>query len=237
MTRLIIGLTGNKGSGKDSFSKALKDIPYNGENRRRFLSSIKYWQPDPDPMVLVRIEKMMKMTPSVGFADNLREVCAVAFQQQIELFTNVEVKDSPALPVTPCSHLGLEDDPLKTDFTPRDVQREVAETLRAIFPTIWIDPVIKKINGFREVNWIVTDLRYPDQAYALKHYTKDSKVVVVNIKRPGFNGDSHVSETSFASIPHDYMLINDSTLEHFENKCRNLLANIYYKHLTETRVS
>jgi hypothetical protein len=226
MRRLIIGLTGNKGSGKDTFAQVVKDyVTMPMDLRQKIIRDCLGSNNIPSEAGF-NIDLQLTMTKQIAFADRLRTVCAEAFEQPIQLFTDVSVKDSPALPVTQCQTLGG-DTPLKTDFTPRDVQREVAERLREIFPSIWIDPVVSAINRRKGSRWLITDLRYPEQWVGLKEGIPDTEFYVLNIRRPGHDGDSHISETSFAGIPYDHQILNQGTLDQFRTECFNTLVKIY----------
>lgn len=57
---------------------------------------------------------------------------------------------------------------------------------------------------------VVTDVRFANEAKMIKVLGG----AIININRPGCDGDDHVSENSLPDIYHDYTLDNNSTVEH-----------------------
>lgn len=70
----------------------------------------------------------------------------------------------------------------------------------------WITRVARKMRETRAKNVLITDIRFPEEVILV-----DS---VVRIVRPGVGPvNDHVSETGINSIPHDFILYNEGSLE------------------------
>ena len=89
------------------------------------------------------------------------------------------------------------------------------EAMRSRFgPSVWSDRVLARVAERRAlphpVRTVVTDVRFPDEAEAIKA----AGGVVLRILRPsqGVNTDTHASEAAMASIVADAEIINDGSV-------------------------
>lgn len=103
------------------------------------------------------------------------------------------------------------------------MQRLGTECGRAmISDTVWIDAALKGISG----NVVVTDVRFPNEAYAIEE-TYDGRVLRIN--RPGVGpANDHPSETSLDDHDFYQVIENDGTLEDFADKVRKFIADERY---------
>ena len=70
-------------------------------------------------------------------------------------------------------------------------------------------------------NWIITDVRFPNEAKAVK----DRGGILIRINRPGFeNTGDHLSEIALDDYKNfDTIIINDGTIEDLSKKIKEFL--------------
>lgn len=79
-----------------------------------------------------------------------------------------------------------------------------------------------KIGHLRESNWVITDVRFPNEAKAIK----DRGGILIRINRPGLVESNHLSETSLDSATFDFVINNDKDIEHLINEVRKILEKL-----------
>lgn len=173
----------------------------------------------------------------VAFADKLRSAVHSVFGLSYDQMLDRNLKDAVV------DSWGL---------TPRFIlQRFGTEVARSIHSETWIRALKREIDadsdqglwppvevsengqpGGRRVwqveipAFAITDVRFINEANAIKEWGG----YVVEITRPGCDGDNHASETELDGYPFDYTLANDSTLEEFKKRVEDLLAGIRLRH-------
>lgn len=81
---------------------------------------------------------------------------------------------------------------------------------------------ILTIKGKKKVkypNWIITDMRFPNELKAVK----DKGGISIRVERPGLLESNHLSETSLDSATFDFVINNDKDIEHLINEVRKIL--------------
>ncbi len=98
---------------------------------------------------------------------------------------------------------------------------------------VWVDATLKSYDGMgksdliywkrkERANWIVHDVRFPNEAEAIKN--RGGKII--RISRPGVGPvNGHISETALDDYPWDHVIENDSTVESLHHKVRSILGN------------
>lgn len=77
-----------------------------------------------------------------------------------------------------------------------------------------------KLSEYNPSKWIITDVRFPNEAQAIK----ERGGVVVRINRPGFGPvNGHQSETAMDGWDFDYILDNDGDMYRLKQKVENFL--------------
>lgn len=102
-----------------------------------------------------------------------------------------------------------------------------------INPNIWVLSTLRKWNDNQ--NWIITDVRFPNEAEAIK----ERGGVLIKVERPGMkNNDPHPSENALNDYSDfDYFVLNDEGLEEMQEQveliCTDLdiISNAYYAKL------
>ena len=70
---------------------------------------------------------------------------------------------------------------------------------------------------------IITDIRFPDEFEVLKNMGG----TIIKITRPSYSiNDNHISEKNISKIDGDHHLINEGTLEEYQNKIEQLYLKI-----------
>jgi hypothetical protein len=68
-----------------------------------------------------------------------------------------------------------------------------------------------------ENNWIITDLRFPNELEAIKKRNG----LTIRINRPGLEENNHISETALDNADFDYVIDNNTSL-------KALINSVYY---------
>ena len=78
-------------------------------------------------------------------------------------------------------------------------------------------------NGYP--NWIITDVRFPNEAQAIK----DRGGIIIRVERPNLLNNQnninleHISETSLEDYKFNYYICNDSSIENLIEQIKNIL--------------
>jgi hypothetical protein len=73
-------------------------------------------------------------------------------------------------------------------------------------------------------NWVITDVRFPNEADAIKQ----EEGILIRVNRSGVGPvNDHESETSLDGWGFDYIIDNDSTLGSLKRKVKEILNEIY----------
>lgn len=209
---MLIGVTGYKGSGKDTFAEIIKE--FMGDAPK--ISPMNWLTPASDKVHMH------------AYADALKRVCAIMYDIPIEWFYDNEKKN-----------MVLEQYPY---CKVREVLKRVGtDAVRLQFPDTWVEAtsrnVKKSMERYGALVTFVTDVRYPDNETA---YIKKHGGVIVRIYNPHVHLDSdHSSETGIDEIPADYVINNDMTDE-FWPRSINLFKQIvtdFHQHIEETETA
>lgn len=108
-------------------------------------------------------------------------------------------------------------------------QRYGTEAHREIFgPDFWVDKVLppptkRGINSHNKRLWIVTDVRFPNEALRIRELGG----TIINVTRPSVeNIDNHVSENALNNYFIDYELVNDGSLEQLKERTIEIVKKI-----------
>lgn len=87
---------------------------------------------------------------------------------------------------------------------------------------IWVKHVKKHmLDNYHHINWVIPDVRFPDEAKAIKSWGGE----VWRVDRPGLpGGDGHASETSMDGYGDwNKIIVNDGTLDDLYTKVDHAL--------------
>lgn len=182
MTRTIIGLTGLKGSGKDTFASELCDS-YS-------FSRLAFAQPLKAMMYMLLINAGMN-------------------HKEIEEALNGEDKEKPL-------------DVLCGRTARHAMQTLGTEWRNTINKDLWVKMLLSKINRSSDSNIVITDVRFPHEADALR----ELGAKIVRIIRPGIYASNHPSESQIIYISVDYEIINNLTINDLNTQSTSMLRSL-----------
>lgn len=171
-----------------------------------------------------------------SFAHKLKQVASILFNVPIENWEDSDFKNK---------FLGFDKDGV---ITPRVILQRIGESLRkGVDENIWVNALLntsmlkveeaksnKGIEGDsaqeesidrtitvkkKLPNWIITDVRYPNEAEAIKSLGG----ILIRVDRETGYKDNHISETALDDYDGwDYIIDNNGTLEDLRNKVEEL---------------
>lgn len=143
----------------------------------------------------------------VHIASKLKNVCKVLFDFTDDQL-NSDAKDviNADYNTTPRKLL---------QFIGTDIMQYEIQKILNCGRDFWIDDFVKNIRK-KEMNFVVSDLRFVHEYNKLKNEFKDDFVVIKVIGK--CNSDDHIAENDWKNIVHDYEIINNSTIEDLKAK-------------------
>jgi len=151
------------------------------------------------------------------FAGKLKEIAALLIGCNVSDFEDREFKEAK---------LGEEWD----DLTPRKLLQLLGTEAgrQIIHPNIWVNALfadygerIFNDGGWEYPNWIITDVRFPNEAQAIR----DRGGIMIRIERPGCEshcGGQHASETALDTYDFDYVIDNEGNIDELIEKIKQL---------------
>jgi len=96
---------------------------------------------------------------------------------------------------------------------------------------VWVKSLWYKILDDMNSNYVVTDVRFPNELDYFKENANKGEFVSIKVVRPGFEGtvglSSHASEAY--DLECDHMVINDGSIEDLEGKISKVLDDTVNK--------
>lgn len=156
---------------------------------------------------------------NVKFADKLKDFVCELINCTRENLEDEDFKNK---------HLGsewifLDNDGITQAMTPRLLMQKIGtDALRNnVHKNIWVNATFSRY--CEKCNWLITDLRFPNELSAIK--AKGGITIRVN-RSSILNNDSHESETSLDYSEFDYIIENNSDLESLKEKVKNILEDL-----------
>ena len=177
---MIIGISGKAGSGKDTAAKMLEVLYANPDISYEDFANKRY--------------KNFADIQIVHFADSLKETAQVLFRIG-EWETNTQEGKK-----TTINWIGK---------TVRELLQGIGQGLRdAIDPNLWVKILFANTEGWS--NYIIADVRYPNEVYAIKKRNG----ILIRIDRNGAGAGNHSSETALDDYNDwDFHIGNNGSLE------------------------
>ena len=177
---MIIGISGKAGSGKDTAAKMLEVLYANPDISYEDFANKRY--------------KNFADIQIVHFADSLKETAQVLFRIG-EWETNTQEGKK-----TTINWIGK---------TVRELLQGIGQGLRdAIDPNLWVKILFANTEGWS--NYIIADVRYPNEVYAIKKRNG----VLIRIDRKGAGAGNHSSETALDNYKEwDVHIENNGSIE------------------------
>lgn len=114
---------------------------------------------------------------------------------------------------------------IKTSYS-RKVLQEIGGAcntgMRKLSPGCWVRYAVKQCT---EGRWVITDLRFKDEAYAVEMFGNSQ---IWRVERPTFEttGANHESEKDMDDYPFEVVITNDSTIEDLHAKVDRIIRPI-----------
>jgi hypothetical protein len=253
---MIIGINGKIASGKDTVGKIIQYLIYFDKTQIQPSLGIDGYIANQilNPSYLYYETSIIQKTgwEDKKFAGKLKETASLLTGIHVEKFEDQEFKKT---------YLGKEwNSPYNIPFSGPDfVEHDGAMTVRTLLQrlgteamrdglhaNVWVNalfadyiPVVKEWDELGNdtlveyPNWIITDMRFPNEMEAVKLRFG----ITIRVVRPEFNvntitgekhavelhKDLHPSETALDDATFDYEIVNDGTLEDLVEKVREIL--------------
>ena len=177
-----------------------------------------------------------------SFADKLKDAVSAMFDWDREMLEG-KSKDSREWREQPDVFWSKETD---QSITPRLVlQKFGTECMRqGFFDGIWVSLVKKKILDNPDTNWIIHDVRFPNEVKMLKEVggsvwrvkRGDDPIWFSHFKYHGVQPQNiHPSEYAWANTDFDYMLENNSSIEQLNVGVDNIISDLQKDRLVSNR--
>jgi hypothetical protein len=183
------------------------------------------------------------------FASKLKEIATILTRIPSEMFENQDFKKTylgNEWDLTKkTDHTLIENgkaasEYVKSKMTVRDLLQKIGtEAMRnGLHPDTWVNalfadykPVVKEWDELgndtlvQYPNWIITDMRFPNEMQAVKA----NGGITIRVVRPSDKEiplDLHPSETALDDAEFDYEIINDGTIEDLKEKVEGIILHI-----------
>ena len=218
---MIIGVSGRINSGKDTVGSIIKYwLNWAGKGKAGSYSSYMLMDHWYNPMDW-QVKK---------FADKLKYMTALLTGATLEQLEDREFKNSYLPPcwdiekqMTECDGNDGVDGYAVMPMTYREFMQKLGtEAIRkGLHTDTWVNALMADYDS--SSNWIITDLRFPNEYKAIK----DKGGITIRVTRPRAVYDSlHESETALDSQKFDYYLNNTGSIEDLVIDVRDLLITI-----------
>ena len=104
----------------------------------------------------------------------------------------------------------------------RHLVREIGMLMRKYDDKQFTKYVVNEIEYRPNDVWVVTDLRFDNEWLVLKQLGAK----VINIKRPNYEFDGHITERGFNESLVDYQLLNDGDLTYLKTRVNSIMDSI-----------
>lgn len=211
---MLLGINGKIGSGKDTVGRIIQYLTYDWSHLRP-ISPFSYQDFDriafPNGFIPVGQNVIYPPTWSImKFAGKLKQIATILTGIPIEKFEDQEFKKTEMDDVWAVNRMPI---------TVRQfLQRLGTEAIRDnLHPNAWVNALLADYKGD---NWIITDLRFPNEFAALKR--KDA--LLIRVVRPGLEYANHISETALDSYVFDEEIVNDGTIDELIEKVKEMMT-------------
>ena len=235
---MIIGINGKIGSGKDTVGKIIQYLTANEEVKQ--VTTLEEWLDSDDLNGRDFNWKIKK------FAGKLKQIASLLTGIDVEKFEDQDFKQSymgeqwAKTPIAPLSEATLFDAvDLNNLMTYREfLQKLGTEAMRdGLHTNVWVNALFADYKGRKTKihqltpvkqdfvvdtypNWIITDMRFPNEMEAVK----ERKGITIKVVRPGVLVGTHASEIALDDAEFDYEIENNGTIEDLVEKVRQILT-------------
>jgi len=230
---MIIGISGRIGSGKDTVGSIIQYLTYGADK-----ANISYDDWNGQPVWGTKNNPFHKSTWEIKkYAGKLKQMASLLTGIPVEDFEDQEFKKS---------YLGAEwgtvkSNPLNAvpvfeniEFNHLMSVRELLQKLGTeairdgLHPNAWVNALMceykrPKMSEYNPSNWIVTDVRFPNELEAIEDVKGLTLKVIRPVKKSKTTARLHPSETSLDKARFNYTIFNDGSIEDLIEKVRQIL--------------
>lgn len=194
---MIIGLSGKKQTGKDTICNIIRALD--------IYERVDSWT-DKEQAAKTFYKGGTSLGYSIwskhAFADPLKKMaCILTGFPNVSFFESAEIKNT-----------------LNATFgvTNREILQILGQSLRDnLCEDVWVKMLIRDYHLHDKPNWIVTDIRMPNELEAIKKLGG----IVIRVNRNTGYSDNHISETALDNCTDfDYVIDNNGTIEELIQK-------------------
>ena len=203
---MIIGINGKIGSGKDTVGKIIQYL------RCHNTGEITIQDVMSNPEHEWWLEEQSKFEIK-KFAGKLKETASLLTGIDIEDFEDQEFKKLYMSP--------------EWGMTYREfLQKLGTEAMReGLHTNVWVNALFAdykppKMSQYNPSNWIITDMRFPNEMEAVV----EKGGITIRVVRPGTVTGEHPSEIALDGHTMHYEIINDGTIEYLVEKVKEILT-------------
>jgi len=233
---MIIGINGKIGSGKDTVGSIIQYLTYGADK-----ANISYDNWDGQPVWGTENNSFHKSTWEVKkFAGKLKTTASLLTGIPVEMFEDQEFKKTNLSD----EWSNLQQSGRSKVLLPMTVreflQKLGTEAMRdGLHTNVWVNALFADYKPTQMVssfpppateeeyiaqqgypNWIITDMRFPNEMEAVEK----REGVTIRVVRPGTNVGTHPSETALDDAYFDHVISNDGTIEDLIEKVRQILT-------------
>lgn len=237
---MLIGISGKIGSGKDTLGKLIQYANYLHNRGDRHAMSVEKWLKDE----YGRAAEYMCGWEIKKFAYKLKQIASLLTGIPIEKFEDQDFKETFLDKQWNMPMVNLRHEAIVQESVPMKVREFMqllgTEAMRFVLhEDVWVNALFANYlpltqsdrGGFEYPNWIITDVRFPNEAKAIK----DRGGILIRVNRGrGFvsagnwrgEGGTHTSEFMLDDYSFDAVYKNDGTIEELAEFAKRILYNI-----------
>jgi ABC-type oligopeptide transport system ATPase subunit len=215
---MIIGINGKIGSGKDTVGKIIQYLQCHNTGEITIQDVIS------NPEHEWWLEEQSKFEIK-KFAGKLKQIASLLTGIPIEMFEDQEFKKTNLEKNWDIKSKYRDRRP-PTPMTVREfLQKLGTEAMReGLHTNVWVNALFAdykppKMSEYNPSNWIITDMRFPNEMEAVI----EKGGITIKVIRPETSTGTHPSEIALDGHTMHYEIINDGTIEDLVEKVREIL--------------
>jgi hypothetical protein len=203
---MLIGISGKAQSGKDTVAKIIRNYSSRNWEFKKFADPLK-------DMTCLLIGCTREQLEDIDFKNTSLGIDWVRYKEDfLGKVYNTEKEAQEAISMNYAIQ----------ELTPRLLMQLLGTECgrNLIHPNIWVNAVMRNYRFSPSINWIITDVRFPNEAKAVI----DRGGLLFRIERPGIPLLDHASETALDQYDDwNEVIYNDSSLIELEEKIQKLV--------------
>ena len=203
---MIIGINGKIGSGKDTVGKIIQYLQCHNTGE----ITIQDVMSNPEHEWWLEEQSKFEIKK---FAGKLKEIGSILSGIVADQFEDQEFKKL---------YMGVDWGMTYREF----LQKLGTEAMReGLHTNVWVNALFAdykppKMSQYNPSNWIITDMRFPNELEAVE----ERKGITIRVVRSGTTVGTHASETALDDAYFDHVISNNGTIEDLIEKVRQILT-------------